>query len=83
MSYKLTQISNRSILSKFITLCYWWEWQQEDLVKRLTEHAGKAFNNTEERSGTLDYHLTFMSLWDDVEVSKVMRTNTNILCYRY
>jgi tyrosinase len=55
----------------------WWEWQQEDLANRF---AGKAFNNTgTERLGTLDDHLMCMELWDDVKVSKVMRTDTDFL----
>jgi tyrosinase len=62
----------------------WWEWQQEDPANRLTEYAGEAFSNTgPERLGTLDDHLMFMGLWDDVKVSKVMRTDTDFLCYRY
>jgi hypothetical protein len=31
----------------------------------------------------MDYHLTFMGLWDDVEVFKAMRKDTGFLCYRY
>lgn len=62
----------------------WWLWQQEDPTNRFMDYAGKAFNNTEpERPGTLNDHLNFMGLWEEVEVSSVMRTDTELLCYRY
>lgn len=49
------------------------------------DYSGKAFNTTEwgDIPGTLNDTLGFMKMWDDVKVNEIMRTDTDLLCYRY
>jgi len=60
----------------------WWTWQQEDPEKRLTEYIGKARGTSSDKA-TLDDMLKMYGFAPDVKVSEVMKTDTELLCYRY
>jgi tyrosinase len=63
----------------------WWKWQSENPKGREREYQGVSFNTTEgrERKGTLSDLLEFGGLWGDIEVSRVMETRGELLCYTY
>lgn len=63
----------------------WWSWQTENLEVRTKEYRGISFNTTagRERQGALTDPLEFIGLWEDIQVSQVMQTEGELLCYRY
>ncbi|KAH8785171.1 putative tyrosinase [Diaporthe sp. PMI_573] len=61
----------------------WWQWQQEDLQKRLIEYNGKHMHNSTGQDAGLDSMLVYGGFTDDIPVSHVMNTEGGKLCYRY
>ncbi|KAH8689854.1 monooxygenase [Talaromyces proteolyticus] len=60
----------------------WWQWQQENLGKRVQEYHGEhMFNST--RKVSLSDMTMVGGLAEDIPVSKVMNTKDGFLCYRY
>lgn len=60
----------------------WWRWQQADPQQRLTEYLGRAAQNSTE-SASLEDVLPMGNLAPDVQVSEIMATESELLCYRY
>lgn len=61
----------------------WWQWQQEDRAKRLTEYEGKHMHNSTANDANLDSLLLYGKFARDIPVSEVMDTEGGVLCYRY
>ena len=59
-----------------------WRWQHADPQQRLTEYLGKAAQNSTE-SASLEDVLPMGNLAPDVQVSEIMATESELLCYRY
>ena len=60
----------------------WWRWQRENQQQRLTEYLGNAAHNST-RSVLLEDTIPMGNLARDVQVSQVMNTESELLCYRY
>ena len=60
----------------------WWLWQQDDPQIRLEAYSGPAFKSTH-RQGSLQDSISSMGLAESIQVSEVMRTDGDYLCYRY
>lgn len=63
----------------------WWQWQEENPGVRMEEYEGVSFNTTEGKKiqGTLNDQLRFTGFWKDIKVREVMKTEGQLLCYRY
>lgn len=60
----------------------WWMWQQADPRKRRMSYNGKASQNSTESASLTDL-LPMLGLAQDITVASVMRTDSELLCYRY
>lgn len=63
----------------------WWIWQQKNPTIRSQEYNGPTVNFKHNNSGvaSLDDMLYMGGLGKAVQVRDVMRTDTDLLCYRY
>ncbi|KAJ4288910.1 hypothetical protein N0V90_011251 [Kalmusia sp. IMI 367209] len=60
----------------------WWQWQQADVKRRVKKLSGKFFDNATD-AAQVHAALHFGDFGPDVEVSKVLDTKQNGLCYVY
>lgn len=61
----------------------WWQWQQEDIDRRLVEYSGKHMHNSTAHDASIQSLLVYGGFTDDIPVSEVMNTEGGRLCYRY
>lgn len=60
----------------------WWRWQQINPQERLSEYTGIARHGSND-AASLDDVLSMGGLKEDVRVSDIMSTESELLCYRY
>ena len=60
----------------------WWRWQHIDLPTRGRQYLGRAETNVS-RPALLQDILPMGGLAADIEVSEIMSTESDILCYHY
>lgn len=60
----------------------WWTWQKTDRGEKQTEYLGKAVRNSTDLALTSDV-IPMGGLAAHVQVSEILSTETELLCYRY
>ncbi|MDI1484948.1 MAG: hypothetical protein OHK93_000082 [Ramalina farinacea] len=60
----------------------WWRWQQMDIEARSHEYEGLSATHSEKQA-TLDDKLHMGGLIPELKVADILRTETEVLCYRY
>ena len=60
----------------------WWTWQRVDIERRQWEYLGRAANNSTDRASLADV-IPMGGLSADIEVSDIMKTEGELLCYQY